>query len=84
MFDNKTSMMRCLTKNLAMFGLGSYIYAGEDLPMVETEVDLSAIQTKIDSCTTLDELQLLYDVLEPSEKSKAKSLFTKKRIQING
>lgn len=27
---NKT-IMRCLTKNLAMFGLGLYIYAGEDL-----------------------------------------------------
>jgi len=84
MFDINTAIMRCLTKNLAMFGLGSYIYAGEDLPMVETEVDLSAIQIKVDSCTTLDELQMLYDVLEPSEKSKAKSLFTKKRIQING
>ena len=24
--------MRCLAKNLAMFGLGLYIYAGEDLP----------------------------------------------------
>ena len=28
---NKT-VMRCLTKNIAMFGLGLYIYAGEDLP----------------------------------------------------
>lgn len=28
---NKT-IMRCLVKNLAMFGLGLYIYAGEDLP----------------------------------------------------
>ena len=28
---NKT-IMRCLTKNLAMFGLGLYIYSGEDLP----------------------------------------------------
>ena len=28
---NKT-IMRCLTKNLTMFGLGLYIYAGEDLP----------------------------------------------------
>ena len=84
MFDINTAIMRCLTKNLAMFGLGSYIYAGEDLPMVETEVDLSAIQIKVDNCTTLDELQMLYDVLEPSEKNKAKALFTKKRIQING
>lgn len=24
--------MRCLTKNVAMHGLGHYIYAGEDLP----------------------------------------------------
>ena len=24
--------MRCLVKNLAMFGLGLYVYAGEDLP----------------------------------------------------
>jgi hypothetical protein len=84
MFDINTAIMRCLTKNLAMFGLGSYIYAGEDLPMVETEVDLSAIQIKVDSCTTLDELQMLFDSLETSQQSKAKSLFTKKRIQING
>ena len=27
--------MRCLTKCLAMFGLGHYIYAGEDLPEQE-------------------------------------------------
>jgi hypothetical protein len=32
MFDINTAIMRCLTKNLAMFGLGLYIYAGEDLP----------------------------------------------------
>lgn len=35
---NKT-VMRCLVKNLAMFGLGLYIYAGEDLPDEETDVD---------------------------------------------
>lgn len=32
MFDINKAIMRCLTKNLAMFGLGIYIYAGEDLP----------------------------------------------------
>ncbi|AUR90624.1 single-strand annealing protein [Vibrio phage 1.148.O._10N.286.54.A10] len=32
MFDINKTMMRCLVKNLAMFGLGLYIYAGEDLP----------------------------------------------------
>ncbi len=30
--DISDTRMRCLTKCLAMFGLGHYIYAGEDLP----------------------------------------------------
>ena len=37
MFDVNKTIMRCLVKNLAMFGLGLYIYAGEDLPEVEAE-----------------------------------------------
>ena len=37
MFDINKTIMRCLVKNLAMFGLGLYIYAGEDLPTVEEE-----------------------------------------------
>lgn len=32
MFDINTAIMRCLVKNIAMFGLGLYIYSGEDLP----------------------------------------------------
>jgi hypothetical protein len=36
MFDINKTLMRCLTKNLAMFGLGLYIYAGEDLPETES------------------------------------------------
>ena len=31
------SRMRCLVKCLAMFGLGFYIYAGEDIPQAEAE-----------------------------------------------
>ena len=37
MFDINKTIMRCLVKNLAMFGLGLYIYAGEDLPETEKE-----------------------------------------------
>lgn len=37
MFDINKTIMRCLTKNMAMFGLGLYIYAGEDLPEDLTE-----------------------------------------------
>lgn len=32
-FDINKTIMRCLTKNFAAFGLGLYIYAGEDLPI---------------------------------------------------
>ena len=35
-FDINKTIMRCLVKNLAMFGLGIYIYAGEDLPESES------------------------------------------------
>ena len=37
-FDINKTIMRCLVKNLAMFGMGIYIYAGEDLPDTPTEV----------------------------------------------
>ena len=38
MFDINTAIKRCLTKNLALHGLGINIYAGEDLPLAqETE-----------------------------------------------
>ena len=38
MFDINKTIMRCLVKNFAMFGLGLYIYAGDDLPEnVESE-----------------------------------------------
>jgi hypothetical protein len=36
-FNVNTSLMRCLTKAVAMHGLGLYIYAGEDLPEKEEE-----------------------------------------------
>lgn len=44
MFDINTAIMRCLTKNLAMFGLGLYIYAGEDIPSVDTTPELMELK----------------------------------------
>jgi hypothetical protein len=46
MFDVNTAIMRCLTKNIAMFGLGLYIYAGEDLPQVEQKEDAPQMASK--------------------------------------
>ena len=39
MFDINKTIMRCLTKNLAMFGLGLSLYQGEDLPVIATKED---------------------------------------------
>jgi len=36
-FQVNTAIMRCMTKTLSLFGLGLYIYAGEDLPDEEAE-----------------------------------------------
>lgn len=46
MFDINKTVMRCLTKNLAMFGLGLYIYSGEDLPESQpTNIDCNDLIT---------------------------------------
>ena len=54
MFDINKTIMRCLVKNLAMFGLGLYIYAGEDLP---EDFDPLTVETKIEKKDNL--LQLI-------------------------
>ncbi len=52
MFDVNKSIMRCLTKNLAMFGLGLYIFNGEDVPADATnnvehqQIKTTAIQKR--------------------------------------
>ena len=46
MFDINKTIMRCLVKNLAMFGLGLYIYAGEDLPEETSETTAEAMKTE--------------------------------------
>ena len=55
MFDVNKAIMRCLTKNLAMFGLGLYIYAGEDIPETEREAEKANILKGM-----TDELKELY------------------------
>lgn len=42
MYDINKAIMRCLVKNLSMFGLGLYIYRGEDLPDGESQAQNAA------------------------------------------
>lgn len=72
MFDVNKTIMRCLTKNLAMFGLGLYIYAGEDLPEEEqpekpmTATDKPIVQEKPVFCPKCKKL------MKPMKKADGK------------
>lgn len=56
MFDINKTLMRCLVKNLAMFGLGLYIYSGEDLP---EEIDDEKANGKKEKATKKEEVKLV-------------------------
>ena len=58
MFDVNKTIMRCLVKNLAMFGLGLYIYAGEDLPEVEAEEQKTAQEVAKKKLEKIDAVQI--------------------------
>ena len=60
MFDINKTIMRCLTKNLAMFGLGLYIYAGEDLPEVDNSSEVEELMGKVKDVETLEGLRDFY------------------------
>lgn len=60
MFDINKTIMRCLTKNLAMFGLGLYIYSGEDLPEVADSV-VNDVMGQIQSCDSVDKLMAIWN-----------------------
>lgn len=47
MFDVNKTIMRCLVKNLAMFGLGLYVYAGEDIPATEDQQPMQSNTTAV-------------------------------------
>lgn len=71
MFDINKTIMRCLVKNLAMFGLGLYIYAGEDLP--EGEAEQSAPPAPKPTVEQLKELeQLKVDIAKVATYYKVK------------
>ena len=61
-FDINKTIMRCLVKNLAMFGLGIYIYAGEDLPEMEkAEAVMPKAPTKPEPKAESDKITLKKD-----------------------
>jgi hypothetical protein len=45
-FQVNTAIMRCMTKGLALHGLGLYIYAGEDLPEDSQKEEVAPVTVK--------------------------------------
>ncbi|MBQ0074644.1 MAG: DUF1071 domain-containing protein [Prevotella sp.] len=69
MNDINKTLMRCLTKNIAMFGLGLHVYEGEDITSVEKEAleeeayvrGLETLLGFISKAKDAKELQYYYD-----------------------
>jgi len=62
-FAVNTAIMRCMTKALALHGLGLYIYSGDDLPEGESDLDVGMMTdhlAAIDAASTLEELKDVY------------------------
>ena len=61
MFDINTAIMRCLVKNLAMHGLGLYIYAGEDIPSVDNTAEIEAAIGMIDQALETNDVKYIQE-----------------------
>lgn len=89
MFDINKTIMRCLVKNLAMFGLGLYIYSGEDLPEVEAKAKVTEEQIeKIKELVSEESIpnMLTYykiDKIEDMLETDAKNLIARKTKKKN-
>lgn len=86
--DIGDARMRCLVKNLALYGLGLHLYKGEDVPKDESIVEkydvVSTVIETLEKQTDIDALKDYYANLEDSIKnnSNVKSVVKKMSAQI--
>ena len=81
MFDINKTIMRCLVKNLAMFGLGLYIYAGEDLPEADVEEN-EKIAANLKACKSLEDLGAEFKKLTPIQQKIMSKLATDLKLEL--
>ena len=79
-FAVNTAIMRCMTKALALHGLGLYIYAGEDLPEEGKSVVITPTQGAMDNIP-IEELryldELAVDLIAMCEQGDPKGAWVK-------
>ena len=81
-FAINTAIMRCMAKAIAMFGLGLYIYAGEDVPegsAPQVDPDLIAL---IAGAASLDELTKLFKRLTKEQRMTHIDAFTARKKEL--
>lgn len=73
-FDINKTIMRCLVKNLAMFGLGIYIYAGEDLPEANEDLEVKKSVAIVKVAPTEEQFAYLVRYLNGNEAQRKQAL----------
>ena len=86
-FAINTANMRCLVKCMALFGLGLYIYAGEDLPLfVEPEKKVlptsPEVKHKIHSSESIDDLRDVWKSLTVEQREAHAEVFAEVRERL--
>ena len=90
MFDINKTIMRCLVKNLAMFGLGLYIYAGEDLPVdIDTTDVAQSWHDKLEQTAAFyvtdipdENLEMIKKVCEGDSEEECKKMFERTKVYL--
>ena len=81
-FAVNTAIMRCLTKCIALFGLGLYIFSGDDLPegsAPQVDPDLVAL---IAGAASLDQLTKLFKRLTKEQRMTHIDQFTARKKEL--
>ena len=74
--DINKAMMRCLAKCIATFGIGLYIYSGEDIPSEVVDLtDITPYLEAMNNAQNLDELKAAFNNAFQAFKNNPKALF---------
>ena len=78
-FAVNTAIMRCLTKCIALFGLGLYIFSGDDLPEGAAPAVDDDLIAYINRAGTLDELAKIFKRLTKEQRMAHIDYFTARK-----
>lgn len=81
-FAINTAIMRCMTKCIALYGLGLYIYAGEDLPEGEREGLHAELDAKLAACSSTDDLNALFKSLPQVLRREVTDKFSQRKKEL--